>query len=97
MRQKPSIDSIKKCKKASRTLSLRETDDAVGVRWNCCSTFLSKSGLLAQGEQGNTESDSRNAVVTFRDPRTAMVKGCDSGFDYTFVEVFMILVCGIIP
>ena len=38
MGQKPSIDSIKKCKQDSSTLSLQETDKAVGVKWNFCST-----------------------------------------------------------
>ena len=78
MGQKPSIDSIKKVKQYFWTLSLQETDDAVGVRWNYCSTFLKSSGLLAQGEFCNIMSFKRNAVVTFRDPATAKVKGKDS-------------------
>ena len=75
MEQKPIIDSIKKCKKDSCTLSLQEKDDAVGVEANWCSTFLSSSGLLAQGEMDNLKSDQRNAVITFWDPKTAEIKG----------------------
>ena len=47
MEQKTKIDSIKKCKQDSNTLSLQYKDDALGVGMNHCSTFLSKSGLLA--------------------------------------------------
>ena len=75
MEQKPTIDSIKKCLQNKRILSLQETDDAIGVEANRCSTFLSWSGLLAQGEFKNKKSDSRNSLVTFRDPETAEVKG----------------------
>ena len=69
------INSIKKCKQDSRTLSLQETDKVVGVRSNWCSTFLSSIGLLAQGEWNNPKSDQRNAVITFRDPKTGNLKG----------------------
>ena len=75
MEQKPTIQSIKKCKPDSRALSLQKTDKTVKVKDKHCSTFLSKSGLLAQGEWGNPKSDERNALVTFRDPTTADVKG----------------------
>ena len=75
MEKKPTIDSIKKCKQDSRTLSLQETDEAVGEIENRCSTFLKSSGLLAQGEWGNQKSDERNALITFRDPTTATAKG----------------------
>ena len=75
MEQIPTIDSIKKCEQDSRTLSLQETDDALGVEANCCSTFLTRSGLLAQGEWGNPKSDQRNALITFCDPKTAEIKG----------------------
>ena len=75
MEQKPTIDSIKKCKRRSRTLSLQETDDALRVKANCCSTFLKWSGLLAQGEYCNKNSESRNALVTFRDLATGKLKG----------------------
>ena len=75
MEQKPTIESIKKCKQDSRTLSLQETDKAVGVRGNWSSTFLSSISFLAQGEAYNSKSYRRNAVVTFRDPKTAQVKG----------------------
>ena len=75
MEQKLTIDSIKKCKQDSHTLSLQETDNAVGVEGNGCSTFLSKSGLLAQGEWGNPKWKSRNAVITFHDPNTSQIKG----------------------
>ena len=80
MEQKPTIQSIKKCKRDSNILSLQETDHAVGVRENYCSIFLKSSGLLAQGEWDNQKSDERNAVVTFRDPTTAEVKGWGSFF-----------------
>ena len=53
MKQKPTIDSIKKCFRNFTILSLQETDNAVGVLKNGCSIFLSKSGLLAQGEVEN--------------------------------------------
>ena len=66
---------IKKCKQDSRTLSLQETDKAVGVESNGCSTFLMSIGLLVQGEENNRKSDSRNALVTFRDPATGKLKG----------------------
>ena len=75
MEQKPTIDSIKKCKKDSKILSLQETDNAVGAVENGCSTFLSSIGLLAQGEQNILNFEKRNAVITFRDPKTAKVKG----------------------
>ena len=75
MNQKPTIDSIKKCLQNKRTLSLQDTDDALGVKSNWCSTFLSSICLLAQGEYWNKKSKSRNALVTFRDPTTAEVKG----------------------
>ena len=75
MEQKPTIKKIKKCKQDTRTLSLQETDDAIGVESNGCSTFLSSIGLLAQGEWNNKKSKSRNALVTFRDPKTGNIKG----------------------
>ena len=75
MEQISTINSIKKCKQDSRILSLQKTDDAVGVEENFCSTFLSSSGLLAQGEMDNLKSDQRNAVITFWDPKTAEIKG----------------------
>ena len=91
MEQKPTIDSIKKCKQDSRTLSLQETDNSVGVRKNKCSTFLSRSGLLAQGECWKAKSQRRNAVITFRDPKTAEVKGGGSGFCAVLFDVFCCL------
>ena len=75
MEQKPTIKSIKKCKQDSRTLSLQETDKEVKIKESRCSAFLSRSGLLAQGEFGNRKKSKRNAVVTFRDPKTGNVKG----------------------
>ena len=69
------INSIKKCKQDSRTLSLQDKDDALGVEANWCSTYLSKSGLLAQGECRKSKSQKRNTVIMFRDPATAEVKG----------------------
>ena len=75
MEHLPTIDSIKTIELDSRTLSLQETDYALGVEANGCSTFLSWSGLLAQGELSNKKSKSRNAVVTFRDPKTGNLKG----------------------
>ena len=78
MKQKPTIDSIKKCKQDSRILSLQETDDEIGVEANFCSTFLSRSGLLAQGECWNQKLEERNALITFRDPKTGKIKGEDS-------------------
>ena len=78
MKQKPTIKKIKKCKQDSRTLSLKETHKAVGVKENCCSTFLKSSALFAQGEYENQRSKSRNAVITLRDPKTWKVKGIDS-------------------
>ena len=71
MEQKPSIDSIKKFWQYFWTLSLQETDDAVGVKEKYCSTFMSSNGLLAQGEIYNPKSDERNALVTLLDPKTA--------------------------
>ena len=97
MEQKPTIQSIKKCKQDSCILSLQETDDAVGVISNWCSTFLSRTGLLAQGEWGNLMSKERNALVTFRDPTTSKVKGKDSEFCDVFVPIFLIFVGGLIP
>lgn len=47
MNQKPTIQSIKKCIRYTRNLSLREKDDSIGIETNECSTFLSWSGLLA--------------------------------------------------
>ena len=87
MKQKPTINKIKKCKKDSRTLSLQETDNEVGVGSNCCSTFLESTGLLAQGEWCNFKSKDRNAVITLWDPKTAEVKGqysllCGVFFDF---------------
>ena len=73
MEETPKIDLIKKCKQDSQTLSLQETDDAIRVQLNGCSTFLSETGILAQGEFWNSKS--RNALVTFRDPASAEVKG----------------------
>ena len=75
MERKPTIDSIKKCKQDSRTLSLQQTDDVLGVKKYSCSTFLSSTGLLAQGEWNNQNSKSRNALITFRDPKTGKIKG----------------------
>ena len=75
MEQTPTIESIKKCKQDSCILSLQDTDDELGVKRNCCSTFLSRSGLLAQGEDWNLKCDQRNALVTFWDPKTAKLKG----------------------
>ena len=92
MGQKPtiqSIDSIKKCKQDSNILSLQEIDYALVVKANECSTFLSRSGLLAQGEYWNRKSDKRNAVVTLRDPKTGKVKGGGSVFFHAFVAFFV--------
>ena len=75
MEQKPTINSIKKCKQDSHTLSLQETDDELEFKGFWCSTFLSRSGLLAQGEWKNQKSNERNADVTFRDPKTGKLKG----------------------
>ena len=75
MEQKPTIDSINKCRQDSRILSLQETEDTVGVKANHCSTFLESSGLLAQGEYDNSKSKTRNAVITFRDPKSSEIKG----------------------
>ena len=75
MEQKPTIQSIKKCKQDSHTLSLQETDDVLGVKKYSCSTFLSPIGLLAQGEIENKKWDQRNALITFRDPKTQKIKG----------------------
>ena len=77
MEKKTIIDLIKKCKKDSSTLSLQKTDDALGVKAYCCSTFLKSSGLLAQGELNILNSDKRNPVVTFRNPKTGNIKGED--------------------
>ena len=88
MRQKPTIDSIKKCKQDSRTLSLQDTDKAIRVEDNWSSTFLSSIGLLAQGEAYNPKSDQRNGVITFHDPKTAEVKGGNFYFCWVFIIVF---------
>ena len=80
MNQKPTIKKIKKCKKDSLTLSLQETEKLFGVKKNGCSTFLSCSGLLAQGEVDNRKLNQRNPVVTFRDPKTCKLKGEDLSF-----------------
>ena len=95
MEQKSKIDSIKKCKLDLRTLSPKETDDALRVEANNCSTFLSSIGLLAQGEGNNQRSKSRNAVITFRNPATAKVKSKDFGFNAMFVSVFLVFACGV--
>ena len=89
MGQKPSIKSIKKCKQFFRTLSLQETDYALLVKQNYCSTFLKSSGLLVQGEFWNRKSGSRNALVTFRDPKTGKVKGNDSWFNSLLITIFV--------
>ena len=96
MGQKPTIQSTQKCKQDSRTLSLQLKDDAIGVKSNWCSTFLSSSGLLAQGEAYNPKLDERNAVVTFRDPKTADVKGGIQDFMLYSLQS-LIFVCGVIP
>ena len=77
MEQKTIMDFIKKCKQDSRILSLQETYDAVAIEDKNCSTFLSKSGLLAQGEGVLLDSKKRYDVITFRDPATTEVKGED--------------------
>ena len=73
MEKKPTIYLIKKCKQYTRTLSLQEKDKKFRVEGNRCSTFLSKSGLLAQGDYENFKLE--NALITFWDPKTAEVKG----------------------
>ena len=78
MEKKPTIDSIKKCKQDSQTLSLLETDNKIMAIENGCSTFLKSSGLLAQGEYKNRRWKSRKNVITFRDPKTGNVKGRNS-------------------
>ena len=97
MEQIPTIQSIKKCKKDSPTLSLQEKDDEVGVRGNSCSTFLRSSGLLAQGEWCNPKSDQRNAVITFRDPKTSQIKGRVFWILCFFTSGFLLLVRGLNP
>ena len=69
---------IKKIQRHSQTLSLQETNYDVLVEANGCSTFLGSSGLLARGEFNNQKSEERNALVTFRDPATAEVRGGDT-------------------
>ena len=85
MEKKPTLDSIKKCKQESATFSLQEVNDALGLQGIYCSTFLSSIGLLAQGEWDNQKWKSRNAVVTFRDPATAELKGKNKPFFAMFV------------
>ena len=97
MGQKPSIDSIKKCRKFCWTLSLQETDNALGVKKNYCSTFLKSVGLLAQGEYRNQKFDERNSLITFRDLKKGKVKGEDSCFVTKFFAIFLILVCIVTP
>ena len=89
MEQKPTINSIKKCKQDSRTLSLQETDNEIGVEANCCSTFLKSSGLLAQGECWNGKSKERNALIKFRDPNTGKLKGRNFRLFSLLVAVFV--------
>ena len=94
MNQNPLIKKIKKCKHESRIITLQETEDEIGVKERFCSTFLSLSGLLAQGEIENPKSDERNAMVTFRDPATGKLKGRDSGFcEMFFAFLFICLYC----
>ena len=101
MEQKPtiqSIDSIKKCKQDSRTLSLQETDNEIGVEDNWCSTFLSRSGLLAQGEYNKKKLEDRNALVTFHYLKTSHVKGKDSKICSVFLlQSLLVLVCSVTP
>ena len=96
MIKNPKIDLIKKCKQDTRTLSLQETNNALGLEANNCSTFLSWSGLLAQGEGNNKKQNERNALITFRDPATGKLKGWDSGFCEILVAAFLFLVSCII-
>ena len=95
MGQKPTIQSTQKCKQDSLTLSLQQKNDALRVKSNWCSTFLTRSSLLAQGEWSNPKSSKRNALVTFRDPKTGKVKGNDSEFCDVLIDVFSILVYGL--
>ena len=97
MKQLITIKLIQKCKQDLRTLSLQETDDVIGVKENYCSTFLSKSGLLAQGEYNSPNFKSRNAVVTFRDPKTAEVKGKNYLHYVVFVVSFLMFVTNVTP
>ena len=90
MEQKPTIDSIKKCKQDSDSLSLQKTDKALGVEENRCSTFLSRSGLLAQGERECKKQKERNAVVIFRNPATGKLRGKDFSICKVFVAAFFI-------
>ena len=80
MGQKSSKASRKKCNQDSPTISPQKKDIVVKIYADYCSTYLSKSGLLALGEYRNQQWDERNAVVTFRDPATAEVKGWESFF-----------------
>ena len=97
MEKKTTIDSIKKCLQNSNILSLEETDKAIGVKSNFCSSFLKSNDLMIQGEYFNQKSDERNAVVTFRDPATGKIIGLGSGFCTFFVSVFLILILSVIP
>ena len=96
MEQKPTIHSIKKCEQDSRTLSLQETDKEIGVEAYWCSTFLKSSGLLAQGEINNNIFNGRNALITFRDPKTAKIKGEDSEiFSVFLLQYLLVIVCSV--
>ena len=97
MKHKKTINLIKKCRRDSRTLSLQEIDDRVGVEEKRCSTFLRLSGLLAQGKQNNPKSESRNALITFRDPKTWDVQGEYYFFSGVFIAVCLVLVSIVIP
>ena len=96
MGQTPTIDSIKKCKQDSLILSLQQTDKTLGVKINGCSTFLSKSGLLAQGEIENSKSHKRNALVTFRDSKTGRLKGWYFEFCGVWLDVFYLFAIDVI-
>ena len=71
----PTTDSIEISDQDPRLLFLQDPNDLNREHGNRCSTFLSSSVLLAQGELDMLMPKERNAVITFRDPETAEVKG----------------------
>lgn len=90
MKKKISFDSIKKYRQNIPNVYQKKKNLLIGETGNYCSTFLSFSGLLAQGEWNNPKKNSRNAVVRFRDLKTGNLKGEDFRYLYVFIKLFVV-------
>lgn len=75
-----STDLITPAMLYGRKLTLQQTNAKVRVSGHYSSTLIGITGFLVQGETGNPNPESRNAVITFTNPVGAEIVGKNFGF-----------------